>query len=72
VADATLVLRLTAGELYDLQAALDFYEDERFDSYRTWLKRGCRFEAALALRDFPRMRRLFRAIWRRAVPEGYA
>lgn len=64
-----LVLRLTGGELYDLQEALDVYEDERFDSYRMWLKRGSRFEAALALRDFRRVRRLFRTIGRRAVRE---
>jgi hypothetical protein len=64
------VLRLTAGELYDLQEALDVYEDERLDSYRKWLKIGSRFEAALALRDFLRVRRLFRTIGRRAVREA--
>lgn len=70
MADPMLVLRLEAGELYDLQEALDVYEDERLDSYRTWPKRGCRFEAALALRDFLRVRRLFRTIGKRAVREA--
>lgn len=65
-----LVLRLTSGELYDLQEALDVYEDERFDSYRMWLKHWSRFEAALALRDFLRVRRLFRTIGKRAVREA--
>lgn len=49
-----LVLRLTAGELYDLEEALDVYEEERLDSYRKWLKIGSRGEAAFALRDFLR------------------
>ncbi|MBK9374016.1 MAG: hypothetical protein IPN03_09880 [Holophagales bacterium] len=64
-----LVLRLTAGELYDPEEALDVFCDERLDSYRKWLKVGSRFEAALALRDFLRVRRLFRTIGRRAVRE---
>lgn len=68
--DPILVLRLTAGELYDLQEALDVYEDERLDSYRMWLKHRCRFEAALALRDYLRVRRLFRTIGKRAVLEA--
>ena len=68
--DPRLVLRLTAGELYDLQEALDVYEDERFDSYLMWRKRGPRFEAALALRDYLRVRCLFRTIGKRAVREA--
>lgn len=68
--DPTLVLHLTAGELYDLQEALDVYEDERLDPYRMWLKRGSRFEAALALRDYLRVRRLLRTIGKRAVWEA--
>lgn len=63
-------LRLTAGELYDLEEALDVYYDERLDSYRMWLKRGSRFEAALALRDFLRVRRLLRTIGKRTVREA--
>lgn len=65
-----LVLRLTAGELYDPEEALDVCCDERFDSYWKWLKVGSRFEAALALRDFLRVRRLFRTIGRRALREA--
>ena len=68
--DPMLVLRLTAGELYDLEEALDVYEEERLDSYRKWLKIGSRVEAAFALRDFLRVRRLFRTIGRRAVREA--
>lgn len=68
--DPMLVLRLTAGELYDLEEALDVYEEERLDSYRKWLKIGSRGEAAFALRDFLRVRRLFRTIGRRAVREA--
>ncbi len=64
------VLRLTAGELYDLEEALDVYCDERLDSYRKWLKIGSRGEAAFALRDFRRVRRLFRTIENRAVREA--
>ena len=70
VSDPMLVLRLTAGELEDLEEALDGYAEERFDSYRMWLKGGSRSEAALALRDFRRVRRLFRTIGKRAVREG--
>lgn len=67
--DPMRVLRLTAGELYDLEEALDVYGEERLESYRKWLKLGSRYEAALALRDFLRVRRLFRTIGRRAVRE---
>lgn len=69
MADAALVLRLTPGELYDLQEGLDVYGEERLASYRTWLKLGSRYEAALALRDYRRVGRLFREIERRAVAE---
>lgn len=70
MSDPMLVLRLTAGELPDLGEALDVNEDERLDSYRVWLKRGCRFEVTLALRDFLRVRRLLRTIGKRAVREA--
>lgn len=70
MAEEILVLRLTPDELYDLQEALDVYEDERLESYRTWLKDGSRGEAAFASRDFQRVRCLFRSIEKRAVREG--
>lgn len=68
--DPMLALRLTAGELYDVREALDVCEAERIDSNRMWLKRGCRFEEALALRDFLRDRRLLRTMGRRAKREA--
>ena len=68
--DPMLVLRLTADELYDLQEALDVYADERLESYRKWLKLGSRGEAVFALKDFRRVRRLFRTIEKRAVREA--
>lgn len=67
--EQTRVLHLTSGELYDLEEALDVYADERLDSYRKWLRIGSRGEAAFALRDFRRVRHLFRTIGRRAVRE---
>jgi hypothetical protein len=70
MAEQILVLRLTADELYDLQEALDVYADERLESYRKWLKLGSRDEAVFALKDYRRVRRLFRTIERRAVREG--
>lgn len=69
MADATLVLRLTPGELNDLQEGLDVYGEERLESYRTWLKLGSRYEAALALSGYRRVGRLFREIEKRAVAE---
>lgn len=65
-----LILRLTVGEFHDLLEGLDVCEDERFDSYRTRLKRGCGFEEALSLRDSVRVRRPFRTIGKRAVREA--
>lgn len=70
MAEQILVLRLTADERYDLQEGLDVYGDERLDSYRKWLKIGSRDEAAFALKDFRRVRRLFRTIEKRAVREA--
>lgn len=74
---ATIAALLAGGhseaevlELYDLEEALDVYCDERLDSYRKWLKIGSRSEAALALRDFRRIRRLFRTIGMRASGEA--
>lgn len=69
MADPALVLRLTPGELYDLQEGLDAYGEERLESYRTWLKLGSRYEAAFALRDYRSVGRLFREIEKRAVAE---
>lgn len=70
MAEPVLVLRLAAGELRDLEEALDVYADERFESYREWRKLGSRDEAAFALRDSRRVRRLFRTIAWRAAPEA--
>ncbi len=65
-----LVLRVTRGELEDLEDGLDVCMAERLDSYGKWLRYGSRFEAALALRDHRRVARLYRSIGKRAVPEG--
>jgi hypothetical protein len=70
VAEPVLVLRLTPDELYDLAEAFDVYADERLESYRRWLKLGSRGEAAFALRDFRRVRRMFQTIEKRAVQEA--
>jgi soluble cytochrome b562 len=70
MAEQMLVRRLTAGELHDLQEGLDVYAEERLDSYRKWLKLGSRGEAVFALKDFRRVRRLFRTIEKRAAREA--
>ena len=70
MAEPVLVLRLTADELYDMQEGLDVYADERLESYRKWLNLGSRGEAVFALKDYRRVRRLFRTIEKQAVREG--
>ncbi len=72
MAEDALVLRVSRGELEDLEEGLDVYMDERLESYRRWMKLGSRYEAALALRDHRRVARLFRTIGRRVAAGGSA